>query len=125
MSITRLADAPTVETPNAVMRTLASPARDRSALAVWHVALQPGASGPEHWIDADQVYVVLSGALDITIDGVAGTAEAGDALFVPRGALRRIRNAGGAPVAAVVSMPAGGRVSTPSGSHTGELPWAR
>ena len=125
MSVTRLADAPTIETPNASMRTLVSPSRNHSALAVWQATLQPGATGPEHRMDADQVYVVLAGQLTITSDGVTAVAGAGDSLFVPAGTLRQIANAGDVALSFIVSMPAGAQVTTPSGSHHGELPWAR
>lgn len=125
MAVNRLVNAQISETPNGVMRTLASPSRDGSAIAVWDVTLQPGASGPEHRIHVDQVYVVLSGTLAVAIDGIDETASSGDAVVIPGGALRRIATAGGDGVTAVVSMPAGGQVSTPSGSHSGELPWAR
>jgi len=114
-----------IETPNAVMRTLASPARHRSALAVWQATLQPGATGPQHRMDADQVYVVLTGSLTVSVDGTPEDAGIGDSIFVPGGALRQIGNAGDGPVSIVVAMPAGAHVSTPSGSHHGELPWAR
>lgn len=125
MTVTRLADIPGIETPNATMRTLASPSRNRSALAVWQATLQPGASGPEHRMDADQVYLVLAGSLTITVDGTAQSAGVSDSVFVPGNALRQIANEGEIPLSIVVSMPAGAQVSTPSGSHHGELPWAR
>lgn len=124
MAVNRRADAQISETPNGVMCTLASPARHGSAIAVWDVTLQPGASGPDHWIDVDQVYVVLSGSLRVAIDGIDETASSGDSVVIPGGALRRIATAGNDPVTALVSMPAGGQVSTPSGSHSGGLPWA-
>lgn len=125
MAVVRSGDAPISETPNGVMRTLASPSRDGSAIAVWDVTLQPGARGPEHRIHVDQVYVVLFGTLAVSVDGIDETAASGDSVVIPGGTLRRIANAGEGPVTAVVSMPAGGQVSTPSGSHSGELPWAR
>ncbi len=125
MTVTRLTDAPTVETPNAVMRTLASPTRHGSALAVWQATLQPGASGPEHRMDTDQVYVVLAGSLTVLVDGTPEDASIGDSIFVPADALRQIVNAGDGLVSIVVAMPAGAHVSTPTGSHHGELPWAR
>ena len=124
MSIIRGTEAPVTETPNAAMKTLASPARLGSALAVWQVTLQSGGSGPEHTMDADQVYVVLSGELTVTIAGADVTGSAGDAVFIPAGSPRRIATLGGEPVVALVAMPAGAHVSTPSGSHHGELPWA-
>lgn len=125
MTVTRIADAPTIETPNATMRTLASPSRHHSALAVWRATMQPGAIGPEHRMDADQVYVVLAGSLRLTTDGITAVASVGDSVFVPGNSLRQVTNDGNGSLSFVVSMPAGAQVSTPSGSHQGELPWAR
>lgn len=124
MSITQGVTAPIIQTPTGSMKTLASPTRLGSTLAVWQVTLQPGASNPEHTMDADQVYVVLTGSLTATIAGADETAGPGDSVFIPAGALRQIATAGAEPVVALVSMPAGAHVSTPSGSHHGELPWA-
>lgn len=125
MPLTRLVDAPAIQTPNAVMRTLVSPTLHHSALAVWEATLEPGATGPEHLMDADQVYVVLGGSLAVMVEGTFDEAGAGDSVFVPGGTLRQISNAGGTLVSFVVAMPGGAHVSTPSGSHHGELPWAR
>jgi len=125
VNVTRIADAPTFETPNATMRTLASPSRYESTLAVWQATLQPGATGPEHWMNANQVYVVLSGSLAVTIDGTREVAGIGDSIFVPGNALRQIVNTSDGQLSFTVSMPAGAHVSTPTGSHQGELPWAR
>lgn len=124
MKLTRLLDAPVVETPNARMITLASPSRDGSALAVWQVVMQPGQSGPQHAVDADQVYVVLSGRLRATADGQTSIAEAGDAVLLLAGSLRAVAAEGDAPVRALVSMPAGGRVLMPDGADRGVVAWA-
>jgi quercetin dioxygenase-like cupin family protein len=80
------------ETPNATMTTLASPSLGPSAgLSVWVVEMQPGAAGPVHVFDSEQVWSVLEGGLAIELDGVSHVLAAGDALVVPGRATRQIR----------------------------------
>lgn len=124
MKLTRLIDALVIETPNARTATLASPSRDGSALAVWQVSMQPGQAGSQHAVDADQVHVVVAGRLAATVDGDTSIAEVGDAVLLPAGSLRVVATEGDAPVRALVSMPARGRVSLPDGSDRGVVPWA-
>ncbi len=76
-------------------------------------------------MDVDQVYAVLTGSLTVSIDGTFEVAGIGDSSFVPGDALRQIGNAGDCSVSIVVALLAGAHVSTPSGSHHGEFPWAR
>jgi mannose-6-phosphate isomerase-like protein (cupin superfamily) len=93
--------------------------------------MQPGGSGPEHRIDVDQVWVVLSGALICRIDGSSGQrppageiAGEGDAVVVPAGVLRQFATSGDQPVTALVSMPAGGHATLADGTDRGVPPWA-
>lgn len=106
------------------MAPLASPSRDGCALAVWQVTMRPGQAGPQHAVDADQVYVVVAGRLAATVDGHTSIAEAGDAVLLPAGSLRTVTADGDAEVRALVFMPARGRVAMPDGSDRGVVPWA-
>ena len=102
-------------TPNAVMRTLASPTLGASELAVWTVEMRAGQAGPLHTTDAEQVWVVLEGRL--ALNGV----EHDDAFVIAAGEPRRIT----APVdaRAVVASRSGVNVTTDEGG-TRPLPWA-
>jgi quercetin dioxygenase-like cupin family protein len=117
------ADATTHTTPNAVMLTYAGPSQGSAELSVWHLAMQPGSSGPAHAIDREQVYLLTSGHLTIEITGQEHPAGPGDAVIIPAGITRRVHCRGGVPATAVVSMAVGGRV-TVDGEDRGLLPWA-
>lgn len=56
MTVVRHAGARRSETLSAVMTTLASPTQGGAQMAVWRVEVQPGIQGPEHVIDAEQVW---------------------------------------------------------------------
>jgi quercetin dioxygenase-like cupin family protein len=123
MPLVTQADATTHTTPNAVMLTYAGPSQGSAELSVWHLAMQPGASGPAHAIDREQVYLVTDGQLTIGIGGLEHRAAAGDAVIIPAGITRQIHCPGRAPATAIVSMAVGGR-ATVDGEDRGLLPWA-
>jgi len=59
---------------------------------------QPGTVLPAETVSADRVEAIISGLLRITIDGVSAILAAGDAVFVPRGSMRRAEVVGAMPV---------------------------
>jgi len=64
------ADTRQTVTPNATMITRASPTLGGSArLSVWEVRMPAGSEGPLHAFDSEQVWTVLAGELDVTVDG--------------------------------------------------------
>jgi quercetin dioxygenase-like cupin family protein len=80
------------ETPNAVMTTLASPTLGGTQqLSLWKVRMQPGASGPVHAFDTEQVWHLIEGNATIEIDGTIHALGAGDTLHIPGMASRQIR----------------------------------
>lgn len=119
--LVRPADAAVHETPNATMTTFAAPSLGSAQLAAWRVEMAPGAAGPEHRADAEQVWLVTDGRAEATVAGVAVVAVAGDALVLPAGAPRRIAAPDG--LTAVVSTLAGTAV-TSGARGTEPLPWA-
>lgn len=108
MSVVRHAEARRTSTPNAVMTTFASPTQGGAGLAVWQVRMEPGASGPPHRFDVEQVWTVLDGTARIELDGTEHEVGAGDTVVMPAGAPRRI-HAGGDGVTTVVAAQAGAR----------------
>ena len=76
----------TIETPNAVMTTLASPSLGTHELSLWTVAMRAGQRGPLHAFDSEQIWHVLEGELDIS--GV--TLAAGDTRVLAADELRRV-----------------------------------
>ena len=114
-------DAPVFETPNARMHTLASPSRGGRELALWRVEMEGGQSGPEHSVDREQVWVVLEGRMQATIDGRTETAQAGDTLLLPVDVTRQIRAQD--KLLAIVASAAAPHVTTQT-QGTRPLPWA-
>jgi quercetin dioxygenase-like cupin family protein len=111
------------ETPNAVMRTYASPSLTGSPLAVWRAEMAPGSAGPEHAASAEQVIVVLDGELTASVDQRSSVLAAGESLVVEAGVQRRLSNAGTTPVAFLACSPPAPTATRPGGSPE-PIPWA-
>ncbi len=113
MPVIRRADSRRTRTPNAVMTTFASPTQGGSGIALWRVDMAPGAAGPVHAFDTEQVWTVLDGGATVTLDGEDLAVAAGDSVVLPAGALRRIAADPDAGVAAVVAAAGGARAVVP------------
>ncbi|WP_424536008.1 cupin domain-containing protein [Sphaerisporangium viridialbum] len=114
MPIIRHAESRRTETPNAVMTTFASPTQGGAGLAVWHVEMRPGQSGPLHAFDTEQVWTFLSGAATVVLDGEKLEIEPGNTLVMPADVRRQVF-AGQDGMTAIVAAPAGCRAYTPDG----------
>ena len=68
------------------------------ACSVTRRTYQPGTVLPAETVSADHVEAIISGLLRITIDGISAILAAGDAVFVPRGSMRRVEVVGAMPV---------------------------
>jgi len=112
MPVIRRAETRRVETPNAVMTTLASPTQGGAGQAVWRVDMRPGQAGPLHAIDTEQVWTVLDGGAAVELDGQVLTVGPGDTLILPADAPRRVRADPEAGFAAIAVAPAGTRAYT-------------
>ncbi|PJE99484.1 cupin [Streptomyces carminius] len=118
------------------MTRLAAPSLGSAELSVWRVRMTPGAQGPVHTVDREQVWTVTSGVLEFTVGERTGTAAAGQAVTVPAGAVRRIRAARGAAkgaagtgdagteAEALVAMACGATVEVAGSGERIRLPWA-
>lgn len=111
MPVVRRLETRRTETPAAVMTTLASPTQGGAATVLWRVDMQPGAAGPVHVIDAEQVWTFLDGTATVDVDGVVVEVSAGDTLVVPAGVPRQIT--AGLGFVAIVACPAGMRAYVP------------
>lgn len=121
MPVVRHAEARRTTTPNAVMTTFASPTQGAAGLAVWQVRMEPGASGPPHSFDVEQVWTVLDGTARIELDGTEHEVGPGDTVVMPAGVPRRV-HAGEQTLTAVVAAPAGAR-ATAMGADPVLPPW--
>lgn len=113
----------TITTAAAVTTALAAPSQGSRELSTWRTRMAPGAQGPLHAIDREQVWMPVAGSFTVTMEGASETVSAGQALILPAGALRQIR-AGDEPVDILVCMPAGGKATVPGEPAKRDLPWA-
>jgi quercetin dioxygenase-like cupin family protein len=117
--ITTIHDAVVHATPNAVMRRYPA-----TTVAVWRTEMAPGARGPLHAVDHEQLVTVLEGTLEAVVDGEARTASPGDAVTIPEGVPRQLANAGGsALVTLTAALP--GSAAQVAGGDPVQVPWAR
>lgn len=105
-------------TPSAEMRRY--PGAD---VAVWRTTTQPGSAGPVHEIDREQIVVVVEGTLSVTIDGTTVVAEPGDAVLLPAGAVRQLRNDGNDHVVTLTCAVPGGRARVGAAEPV-SVPWS-
>lgn len=110
MPVIRNADSRRTETPNAVLTTLASPTQGGSRQSVWRVDMTPGAAGPAHTFDADQVWTVLDGGARISLDDDTITVTSGDTVIMPADAPRQVFADDAHGMTAIVCAPASARV---------------
>ena len=107
MTLIRNAERRRTETPNGAMTTLATPTQGGTGgIAVWHVDMLPGRTGPLHAFDTEQVWTFLDGAATIDLDGRELEAATGDTVVLPADAPRQM-TAGDAGFTAVVAAHAG------------------
>lgn len=111
------------ETPNAVMHTYASRSLTGTDLAVWSVEMDPGASGPVHTVDGEQILVVIDGELQLNLGGQTRTLRRGMSAVLPAGEERQLVNLAGSPAVTLVSSRSGVRASTAQQDGV-PLPWA-
>lgn len=126
MSVIRAAAAPTFALPGIEFTGLTAPSRGASEICTWHLHIAPHTpSGEPHWLDHEEVFVVISGALTVTSNGLTDTLQSGDAIAVPARAHLQVSNTSDAPAHALVCIPVGFRATMASGEAVGTPPWAQ
>jgi quercetin dioxygenase-like cupin family protein len=118
MPVIRHAESRRTETPNAVMTTLASPTLGGAGHAVWRVDMRPGAAGPLHTFDVEQVWTVVDGGATVELDGEKLLVIPGDTVVMPAAASRRVYADPEQGFAAIVAASPGAVASTPDGTET-------
>jgi mannose-6-phosphate isomerase-like protein (cupin superfamily) len=107
MPLVRATDAPTFALPGLAVTGLAAPSRGARENSVWRLRLAAGASGVEHALDREEIFVALSGSAVARLDGREITLGAGDALIVPAGQSFALSNPGAEPFDAIAVAPVG------------------
>jgi quercetin dioxygenase-like cupin family protein len=122
MPVVRHADARRTSTPNATMTTFTSPTLGGAGVALWRVEMVPGASGPLHWFDVEQVWTVLAGSARIELDDEPVAVGPGDTVVMPARLPRRVHADPRAGFTAIVTAP-GGALATAPGAEPVLPPW--
>ena len=66
-----------------------------SVLKAWH---KPGEGPPDHvHFGQEEVFYILEGTYELTVDGQTTTAGAGTIVFIPRNVVHRFKNVGDTP----------------------------
>nr|WP_311132159.1 cupin domain-containing protein [Nonomuraea gerenzanensis] len=123
MSVIREAEARRSQTPGGVMTTFASPTQGGASRSLWKVEARPGAEGPVHDFDSEQVWSWVAGAATVELGGRTYTVTAGDTVVMPARTVRRVLADPGHGYTAVVTAPAGARAFGPDGAEFGVPPW--
>ncbi|MGW4246174.1 cupin domain-containing protein [Nocardia sp. NPDC004722] len=116
--------APRFDNEHASFLGLAAPSRGSKENSAWRLTLKPGTDAPAHALDREEIFIALSGAMNVTMDGETFTVAAGDALIVPAHQLFAMANPGTEPFEAIVVLPVGGQGLIP-GQPPIVAPWAR
>ena len=106
-------------TPNARMQRYAG-----AALAVWRTTTAPGSAGPVHRMDREHVVVVVDGHLTACVDGVQVDARPGDAIVLPAGSQRQLRNDGDRDVVTITTATPGSMAQV-ADQPAVVVPWAQ
>ncbi|MEV5327159.1 cupin domain-containing protein [Nonomuraea sp. N2-4H] len=107
------------------MTTFASPTQGGASRAMWRVDAHPGAVGPVHDFDREQVWSWIAGAATVELGGETYTVGAGDTVVMPAHTVRRVLADPETGYSAVVTAPAGARAlaADGSGDEYGVPPW--
>jgi quercetin dioxygenase-like cupin family protein len=90
-SLVRAAQARRTQTPNALMTTLASPSQGPTAgLSMWLVEMGAGQQGPAHVFDTEQIWHLIEGEAEVTVDARQLVLGPGDTVVLPAGAERQV-----------------------------------
>ena len=102
----------------------ASPSTGSRELCAWRIEIPGHTAGVRHHVSREEVLYVLTGAIQVSVDGEAERAVAGDVILVLAGAQFGVDNLAGEPATAWVTTSVGLRGVLPDGSWI-TPPWTR
>jgi len=85
---------------DARLRELLNPRKEPLSLrySLAHAAVAPGRSTKKHALRTSEVYFILEGGGRMHVDGEAAPVKAGQAVYIPPGAVQWIENTGSGPL---------------------------
>ncbi|GAA3690229.1 cupin domain-containing protein [Microlunatus aurantiacus] len=125
MPVIHAPTAPTHTLAGTTFTSLATPSRgSTSDTSVWRVSIAPGTKPTPHALTREEIFVVLTGSADVTIDVTQASAGAGDAIVVPPGVPFSLANPGDDPLELLCCLPVGGQARLDDGTLL-TPPWAQ
>lgn len=125
MPVIRSTNAPTFTVDGFHFVGLTSPSRGASELCTWRLEIKPHAKSEPHWLDHEEVFVLLDGVITIAVAGETFRLHAGDAISVPARSLLQLANANEFSAHALVCLPVGAHGTMSDGREIGTPPWAQ
>jgi mannose-6-phosphate isomerase-like protein (cupin superfamily) len=123
MHIITAATAPRYQLPGVEFTGLAAPSRGSGEVCTWQITVEAGLiSDQSHHLDRDEVFMVTSGAVQLSRGGEV--LRAGDVAVVPAGEPIQLVNLGTEPATAYVVIQAGFTGTMQDGTVVGTPPWA-
>ncbi|NIK57635.1 cupin domain-containing protein [Kribbella shirazensis] len=123
MHVIHADEAPRFQLQGVEFTGLAAPSRGSAGLCTWRLTVPPGhgADAP-HTLDRDEVFMVLSGTVQLAPDG--DKLGAGDAVVVPAGEPIALTNLGEDKAELIVAITAGFTGYLADGTAI-QPPWAQ
>jgi len=125
MAVVRMTDAPTFMVDGFHFTGLTAPSRGAIELCTWRLEIEPNAKSDAHWLDHEEVFVLLDGSISVSVGGESIRLNAGDALSIPPQTLLQLTGGGESTAHAVVCIPAGTHATMADGQEIGTPPWAK
>lgn len=125
MPVVRITNAPTFTTDGFHFTGLTAPSRGASEICTWRLEIEPHAKSAAHWLNHEEVFVLLDGTITISVAGENIELHPGDALSVPARSLLQLISTDDTSAHAVVCLPAGARATMGDGREIGTPPWAQ
>ena len=123
MAVVRINEAPHFGVEGFRFTGLTSPSRGASEICTWRLEVEPGAHSDPHWLDHEEIFVLLAGMITVSVAGESVELHAGDAISVPARSLLQLTSEQAAH--AIVCLPAGARATMANGVEVGTPPWAQ
>jgi quercetin dioxygenase-like cupin family protein len=128
MPVVRAADAVKHELHGSVFTSYAAPASGSRELCAWRLEVPGRTTGVPHAVSKEEILLVLSGRLSVTLGGTAAgmpaEACAGDAIVVPADTVLKIDNLDDQRASAWVTTSVGLEAVLADGSSISP-PWVR
>ncbi|MFI5528209.1 cupin domain-containing protein [Kitasatospora sp. NPDC051853] len=124
MHVIRQTEERTITTPAAVTTALAGPSQGSHEVSSWRVEMTEGAESPVHVITRDQVWMVIGGTFEFSVDGEDAKVTDGECLVLKGETARQFRVLEG-PGRALVAMLPDGQAGAPGNDARQPLPWAK